>query len=146
MGKVAKLVRVTLVTRVIVDEDATLQNIMELAVPKLSESMMDSPFEMIEEIVDDLECPYVEGEDEGEVPFPAMSDHEHSMLVNAGELLCPNDTEDLIQMVRAIVNHKDEFDLIDFIDGVTVYQRVECSLTVRQFLKEVGYTGVEFKD
>ena len=61
--KVAKLVRVSLVTRVIVDVDATEQDIMELAVPKLSENLMDSPFDSIEEIVDDTECPYDE-EDE----------------------------------------------------------------------------------
>ena len=58
--KVAKLVRVSLVTRVIVDVDATEQEIMELAVPKLSENLMDSPFENIDEIVDDTECPYEE--------------------------------------------------------------------------------------
>jgi hypothetical protein len=62
--KVAKLVRVSLVTRVIVDIDATEQEIMELAVPKLSENLMDSPFDSIDEIVDDTECPYEESEDE----------------------------------------------------------------------------------
>ena len=64
--KVAKLVRVSLVTRVIVDIDATEQEIMELAVPKLSENLMDSPFDSIDEIVDDTECPYEESEDEVE--------------------------------------------------------------------------------
>jgi hypothetical protein len=58
--KVAKLVRVSLVTRVIVDIDATDQEIMELAVPKLSENLMDSPFDNLDEIVDDTECPYEE--------------------------------------------------------------------------------------
>lgn len=58
--KVAKLVRVSLVTRVIVDVDATEQEIMELAVPKLSENLMDSPFDNLDEIVDDTECPYEE--------------------------------------------------------------------------------------
>lgn len=58
--KVAKLVRVSLVTRVVVDVDATEQDIMELAVPKLSENLMDAPFEKLEEIVDDTECPYEE--------------------------------------------------------------------------------------
>lgn len=62
-NKVAKLVRVSLVTRVIVDVDATEQEIMELAVPKLSENLMDSPFDSIDEIVDDTECPYEESED-----------------------------------------------------------------------------------
>ena len=57
MKKVAKLVRVSLVTRVVVNEDATEQEIMELAIPKLSENLMDAPFENIDEIVEDLECP-----------------------------------------------------------------------------------------
>ncbi len=58
--KVAKLVYVSLMTRVVVDENATEQEIMELAVPKLSENLMDSPFEHLEDIIDDLECPYDE--------------------------------------------------------------------------------------
>jgi hypothetical protein len=58
MGKVAKLVSVTLMTRVVVDENATEQDILELAIPKLSEKLMDEPFEHIEDIVDDIECPY----------------------------------------------------------------------------------------
>jgi hypothetical protein len=58
MGKIAKLVSVTLMTRVIVDEGATEQDILELAIPKLSEKLMDEPYEHIEEIVDDEECPY----------------------------------------------------------------------------------------
>ena len=58
--KVAKLVYASLVTRVIVDENATEQEIMELAVPKLSENLMDSPFEHLEDIIDDLECPFDE--------------------------------------------------------------------------------------
>lgn len=58
MAKVAKLVSVTLMTRVIVDENASEQDILELAIPKLSEKLMDEPFEHIEEIVDDEECPF----------------------------------------------------------------------------------------
>jgi hypothetical protein len=58
MGKVAKLVSVTLMTRVVVDENATEQDILELAIPKLSEKLMDEPFEHIEDIEDDIECPY----------------------------------------------------------------------------------------
>lgn len=62
--KVAKLVYVSLLTRVIVDENATQKDIMELAVPKLSEKLMDSPFEHIEEIVDDIECPYTSDDED----------------------------------------------------------------------------------
>lgn len=61
--KVSKLVYVTLMTRVVVEENATEQDIMEKAVPKLSETLMDSPFENIEKIVNDTECPYIMGEE-----------------------------------------------------------------------------------
>ena len=56
--KVAKLVRVSLVTRVIVEDTASEQDILELAIPKLSESLMDNPHQSVDEIVDDTECPY----------------------------------------------------------------------------------------
>ncbi len=65
MKKVAKLVYVTLLTRVIVEENADQQTIMELAVPKLSENLMDSPLENIDKIVSDKECPYQLGEEYG---------------------------------------------------------------------------------
>jgi hypothetical protein len=58
--KVAKLVYVSLMTRVVVDENATEQEIMELAIPKLLENFMDSPFENLDDITDDLECPFEE--------------------------------------------------------------------------------------
>jgi hypothetical protein len=61
--KVAKLVYVSLLTRVIVEEGADQVGIMELAVPKLSENLMDSPFENIEKIVADTEQPYEIGEE-----------------------------------------------------------------------------------
>lgn len=75
--KVSKLVYVTIMTRVVVEENATEQDIMEKAVPKLSENLMDSPFENIEKIVNDTECPYIMGEeyqlvvgDDVEMPEP----------------------------------------------------------------------------
>jgi hypothetical protein len=63
MSKVAKLVYVSLVTRVVVDEKATEQEILELAFPKLSEKLTDEFIENLEEIVDDIECPYDENFD-----------------------------------------------------------------------------------
>lgn len=77
--KVSKLVYVTLLTRVVVEEGANEQTIMEEAIPKLSESLMDSPFENIEKIVDDTDCPYHLGEEFGlsigdNVDMPEPSD------------------------------------------------------------------------
>jgi len=63
MKKVAKLVYVSLLTRVIVDENATEQDILEAAIPKLSEKLLDNPYEHVENIVDDLECPFDEEEE-----------------------------------------------------------------------------------
>lgn len=56
--KVAKLVKVSLMTRVIIKRYATEQEIMELAIPKLCENLMESPFENIDSIDDDRESPY----------------------------------------------------------------------------------------
>jgi len=56
--KVAKLVRVSLVCRVICEDTASKQDILELAIPKLSEALMDNPYESVEEIIDDTECPF----------------------------------------------------------------------------------------
>jgi hypothetical protein len=58
MGKVAKLVSVSLMTRVIVDENASETEILELAGIKLAEKIQHELTEHLEEIEDDIECPY----------------------------------------------------------------------------------------
>ena len=58
MGKVAKLVSVSLMTRVIVDEDASESEILELAGIKLAEKIQNELTEHLEDIEDDIECPY----------------------------------------------------------------------------------------
>jgi hypothetical protein len=66
MKKVAKLVYVSLMTRVVVDENATEQDIMELAIPRLSDKLIFEPLEHIESIEDDEEVPYGEAPDDKE--------------------------------------------------------------------------------
>lgn len=58
MGKVAKLVTVSLMTRVIVDEGATEAEIIEKASIKLAEKIQNELSEHIESVDDDNECPY----------------------------------------------------------------------------------------
>ena len=58
MSKVAKLVSVSLITRVIVDEGASESEILELAGIKLAEKIQHELTEHLEEIEDDVECPY----------------------------------------------------------------------------------------
>jgi hypothetical protein len=62
MAKVAKLVYTSFVTRVIVDENATDDEIISVAKYKLHDIIIDEFSENLEKIVDDTECPYVEGE------------------------------------------------------------------------------------
>jgi hypothetical protein len=68
MGKVAKLVTITMSTRVIVDENASESDIIELASIRMSEKIQHEFNENLESIVDDTECPYnPEWDDEPEV-------------------------------------------------------------------------------
>lgn len=56
--KTVKLVYVSLMTRVVVDVDATDEEILEAARPKLLEKVNTELMENLEDIVDDAECPY----------------------------------------------------------------------------------------
>jgi hypothetical protein len=58
MAKVAKLVMVSLMTRVVVDEIATDEEILNKARPKFIEKVNMELGENLEEITDDTECPY----------------------------------------------------------------------------------------
>jgi hypothetical protein len=60
MAKVAKLVYISLVTRVIVEENATEDDIIMAAKPKFMDSIFNDFGENLEKIVDDTECPYEE--------------------------------------------------------------------------------------
>ncbi len=139
--KVAKLVKVTLMTRVIVDENATEQEIMELAVPKLSENLSDSPFENIDEIIEDKECPFDAETEE----YENLSFKERVLLNKATKYLIYSDENELISMVKAIINHEDENELIDYIDEVQVWEKVELTFTCKQFCEEIDYSGEELK-
>jgi phosphoribosyl-dephospho-CoA transferase len=58
MNKVAKLVSVTLTTRVVVDENASDEQIFDAALPRLKEKAKEEMFENLDDIVNDMECPY----------------------------------------------------------------------------------------
>lgn len=58
MNKVAKIVCVSLMTRVVVDENATDEQIVELAKGKFKEKIEGELLENLEEIYDDEECPF----------------------------------------------------------------------------------------
>lgn len=43
------------------------------------------------------------------------------------------------EMVEAIANHEDQSDMIDDVEGVVVWEKVEWTFTCEQFLEEIGY-------
>lgn len=56
--KVAKLVLWSPITRVVVDEDATYDEIVEAARERFREKANSEYYENIEDVIDDLEMPY----------------------------------------------------------------------------------------
>jgi hypothetical protein len=58
MSKVAKLVTITMKTRILVDENASESDIIELASIRMSEKIQYEFNENLESIEDDIECPY----------------------------------------------------------------------------------------
>ena len=66
MAKVAKLVKVSFVTRVVVDENESDENIFEKARTELKQKADEEMFENLESIEDDIECPYGTIEDSNE--------------------------------------------------------------------------------
>jgi len=56
--KVAKLVCVSFVTRVVVDENATLDEIINEARPKLVDKVLNELSENLEDVIEDKEVPY----------------------------------------------------------------------------------------
>jgi hypothetical protein len=62
MTKVAKLVYYSFVTRVIVDENATEEEIIQASKTKMLDKVKNELGENIEEIIDDEECPISEGD------------------------------------------------------------------------------------
>ena len=63
MKKVAKLVYITMATRVIVDEDAQDDEIVEASRKNFILKVKEELHENLEDIVDDIECPYDENFD-----------------------------------------------------------------------------------
>lgn len=58
MGKVAKLVWVTIGTRVIVDEDTTDGEAYELALPGLQRNLLENGLDNLQDVFEDTELPY----------------------------------------------------------------------------------------
>jgi hypothetical protein len=66
------------------------------------------------------------------------------VLKKASIYLSVNDSEGLIFMVKQIIAHENQDELIDYIDGVVVWTKMELELTCKEFLEQIGYNGNEF--
>ena len=63
-------------------------------------------------------------------------------METAGEVLLPYGTEDdisLVQMVKRINEHKNQDDLIDYVEGVNVWEKLEGKFTCKAFLEYIGF-------
>ena len=57
----------------------------------------------------------------------------------ASHYLCESEEMSIEDQVKIIYNHEDEDAMIDYIDGVTVWEKVEYSFTCESFIYEINY-------
>ena len=63
---------------------------------------------------------------------------ERKSIELAMHYLCDGDLSTR-EMIEAIANHEDQYDMIDNVEGVVVWEKVEYSFTCEQFLQEIGW-------
>ncbi len=61
------------------------------------------------------------------------------MLERADAYLCPNEDVSLEEMINAIANNENQTEMIDYVDGVVVWEKVEFDFTCEEFLDLIGY-------
>lgn len=60
-------------------------------------------------------------------------------LETAANYLAADTENTMAEQVALIVAHPQQNDLIDHVDGVTVWEKVEHSFTCKEFLESIGY-------
>lgn len=61
------------------------------------------------------------------------------VIENAGRYLYADGDKEISAMVTAIAEHTDETDIIDYVEGVEVWEKVEYKFTCKEFLLDIGY-------
>jgi hypothetical protein len=61
------------------------------------------------------------------------------VLTKAQQYLCADDDADLLNQFTNIVKNVNQDELIDYVDEVVVWSKVEFEFTCKEFLNEVGY-------
>lgn len=63
-----------------------------------------------------------------------------NVITRVRDLLCELDTyEEVVEAVRAILNHEDQDAYVDWVDGIIVWDKVSNTFTCDEFLDEIGY-------
>lgn len=63
-----------------------------------------------------------------------------NVITRVRHLLCELDTdEEVVEAVRAIVNHEDQDAYVDWVDGIIVWDKVSNTFTCDEFLEEIEY-------
>lgn len=65
-------------------------------------------------------------------------------IKTAFDLLAADTLEECEEMVKKIIA-ADEKEMIDYIDGVDVWEKVELSFNVKQFLEQIDYKPEDWK-
>ena len=121
-----------------IDRESEVRRVLETIDDIVNQSELESNPCINIELVGDSE---IINDDEAD----GFTEEETKLLKESGLLLSFNDDDELEFMVRAIINHENENELIDYIDGVCVWEKVEYCFTAKQFCQHIGYTGNEFK-
>jgi hypothetical protein len=77
-----------------------------------------------------------------EVVESAMPSARDIAISQAEHYLCNSDDLTIEEQIQAIENHKDQNDLIDNVDGVIVWDKVEYSFSCEDFLSEIGWNRI----
>jgi hypothetical protein len=134
MNKVAKLIEVSLMVRVIVDENATEEQIIAASYDKFQDKLDNRELgDNLVSIEDDTECPFGSFDSDNENDVIT-----NSMVKNAKHYLFAHSDEEIREMVRKIYEYEDENEIIDYIDGVDVWEKVQFSFTCEQFINQIS--------
>lgn len=114
---VAKLVTAIVITRVLVPEDATDEEVQRIAKPSLLDNLDKDYEDNIEEIKLDLESPYVEGEDDESTPYL-------DVYASVDHLTWKKFKSEIMDFSVDGVNHSDNEHRLTFEDDYNVNLRI----------------------
>ena len=135
MSKVAKLVEVSLMVRVIVDKDATEEQIIAASYEKFQDKFDNRELgDNLVSIEDDTECPF--GVFDSDIEFD--DEITKQMVKNARHYLVADSEKELRRMIRNILDCENGSQLIDYIDGVLVWEKIEYSFSVDGFIEHIS--------